>query len=125
MTRSRLPIPWLLMIVGLSLTLSAISAFARPACDLLRLCAAELADEMAGGPGSGCGQVWRAETIAQYRRLSTTAFETAEGTVNICDPMFQMIANNTRNFYEQRQLCAMPIACKPENYDDLPTLPSP
>ena len=113
------------LVAAIAVTLAATHASARPACDLLRQCAAELADEMATGRGSGCGQIWPAATIMQYRRVSTTNFESAEGTVNICDPMFQVIANNTRQFYETRGLCNMPISCKPENYGDLPALPSP
>ncbi len=116
-------IPFIL--VAIIVALAASPSRARPACDLLRQCAADLADEMARGPESGCGQVWPAATIAQYRRLSATPFETAESTTNICDPMFQVIAVNTLNFYEQRQICTMPIWCKPENHDDLPALPSP
>ena len=125
MDRTRPLSAGLIILVGMIAALTANSASGRPACDLLRQCAADLADEMARGPGSGCGQVWPAATIAQYRRLSTTPFETAEGTTNICDPMFQVIAVNTLNFYEQRQICTMPIWCKPENHDDLPALPSP
>ena len=115
----------LLLAAALGTALSVESAGARPACDLLRRCAAELADEMASGPGSGCGQAWPAETVQQYRRMSTTDFERGEDTVNICDPMFQVISNNARTCFEQHEICALPISCKPEAYESLPAPPNP
>ncbi len=105
----------------MALGLAVPAAEASPACDLLRRCAAELAAEMATGVGDGCGEVWRAATIQQYRRLSVSPLE--QGGPGMCEAVFLTIANNTREFYERRRICNMPIACKPENADDLPALP--
>ncbi len=98
-------------------------AAARPACDLLRQCAAELAHEMAAGPGQGCGQAWPAESVAQYLKMSTTEFENGEGTVNVCDPMFQVISNTALTCFELRELCAVPMSCRPDAYENLPAIP--
>jgi hypothetical protein len=111
--------------IGVVMTgLSAVAAEARPACDLLRQCAAELAAEMALGLGDGCGQAWPARTVSQYQRMAVTDFEAGETSgVNVCDAVFPTIAANTRALFDQGSLCRMPIACKPENYGDLPALP--
>ncbi len=77
---------------------------------------------MADGPGQGCGQAWPAESIAQYLKMSTTEFEDSEGTVNICDPMFQVIANTARTCVELRELCNVPISCRLEAYEVLPAV---
>lgn len=113
----------MIVISAATLVLTSAPAAATPACDLLRQCAAELANEMARGPGEGCGQTWSAATIQQYRRMSVAPLE--RGGPGVCEAVFMTFANNTRMFYENRQICNMPISCKPENFDDLPDLPSP
>ena len=113
----------LLLVAVLSAAFPATPAIARPACDLLRMCAADLADEMAAGPGPGCGQIWSAESIAQYRQMSTTDFEDGEDTVNICDPMFQVISNTARTCFELHELCRVPNSCRPDAYENLPAVP--
>lgn len=107
---------------GIAGALPAGPAAATPACDLLRLCSAALADEMAGGPGAACGGVWPARVIAQYRRMSVSDFE-GGGAAHACGPTFQAIAHNALMFHQTGRLCRLPIACKPENADDLPALP--
>lgn len=108
---------------GLGLVVPAGPAGATPACDLLRMCASALADEMAGGPGAACGRAWPAATIAQYRRVGATSFE-AGGAAHACGPTFRVIAHNAFMMHQNGELCRLPVACKPENFDDLPGLPS-
>lgn len=112
----------MLLLAAMGIILPAAPAAASPACDLLRMCAGQLADEMAGGPEAACGRIWPAATIAQYRRVSVTNFE-AGGAAHACGPTFQVIAHNAFMFHQNGQLCRLPVACKPENFGDLPALP--
>ncbi|MEZ5669735.1 MAG: hypothetical protein R3F55_20310 [Alphaproteobacteria bacterium] len=94
---------------------------ASPGCDLLRMCSAQIADEMLRGAEGGCGQSWRAATIRQYRQMSVSPLEQAGP--GVCEAVFQTFAVNVRGWYEHRQFCRIPPACKIENLGDLPALP--
>ena len=111
-----------LMLALAALWLAPTAAKASPGCDLLRMCAAQIADEMLRGAEGDCGQSWRAATIQQYRRMSVSPLEQAGP--GVCEAVFQTFAVNVRGWYEHREFCRIPPACKIENLGDLPTLPS-
>lgn len=77
-----------------------------PACDALRACSKDLAEEMA----RCCG--WPARTIAQYRRMSVTDLERAPNASAMCEGTLRAIAHNALKYHEAGKLKAFPRSCR-------------